>query len=160
MNMKRAAIIHVTRSKIKWIWHPITKELPSMLPNLVTYLFVYYFHYGTMWTRNHKMHSICTLKCQMYLLLITQNVFQSASMFKNLVTCIVIIKKKSKRTCNYVSNGGPKNIHKLVGWTCISIAGSCMLSIFWRQQNYLKKCIIMHRYNNKIAYWESILLVW
>ena len=49
---------------------------------IVTYLFVYYFHYRTMWARNHKMHSICTPKCQMYLLLITQNVFQSASMFK------------------------------------------------------------------------------
>ena len=66
--------------------------------------------------------------------------------------------KKSERTSNYASNGGPKNIHKLVGWTCISIAGSCMLSIFWRQQNCLMKYIIMPRYNNKIAYWESILL--
>jgi len=69
--------------------------------------------------------------------------------------------KKSERTCNYASNGGPKNIHKLVGWTCISIAVSCMLSTYLfckGKKNCLMKCIIVSRYNNEIAYWESILL--
>jgi len=27
------------------------------------------------------------------------------------------------------------------------------------RQNCLNKCIVMPRYNNKIAYWESILLL-
>ena len=124
-------------------------HLRTQFSDLHSYLFICLLLWlrNYMWTRNHKMHSICTPKCHSKYLQICIHV----------VTCIVII-KKSERTCNYVSNGGPKNIHKLVGWTCISIAGSCMLSIFWSQQNFLKNCIIMHRYNNKIAYWESILL--
>ena len=64
---------------------------------IATYLLAYYFHYRNYVNQNCKMHSICTPRCQIYLLLVTQNAFQYASMCQYLVTCNVMTKEQKIR---------------------------------------------------------------